>query len=414
MNYLDRLEALDQEITRAADAPATLQALYLKRAELKVELALPTAEVDALLAHAIRKNPNVTGLSVEALGLLFDQDILNSPAPFGELGIIGEAIRIYVRDELLSRAGSKNVGRWLFRSTLAFSQALKLMDDSTPRKFRAWAHAHLGASLATLYWLAFTVHADGSPVFASAEASFQAALELGPYPWAKRFLGLLYAVRGQSGDYQRTAALLDSVAKGKDGDQASLHRSEAILYANIAWNVSGTDTPTLAEAIDAAKSGAQEGTLAGQKDPDDPLGLHFRATNVFFLYGTDQALYGDRLKLAVDSAVSRSKNQFSQTCVSLASLALVQALQLSDSGSSTAAAIAEAVTRIHQLQSSGVIDLETNLLFQRDPVMQILRNNLYDNKPLPTSFQPAIDALKDYDAFRMQWFVLDETILQSI
>jgi hypothetical protein len=325
-------------------------------------------------------SPELLNRELTDLANQYKAALRSSEADYTEHALIGESMRVFVRDTLLSRTDSRDATIfWLSNSVQAFEAALGKIDEHTPRDHVAWIYAHAGAASATLFWLKQTIRAaDKGAHFAKSEEYFTKSLAANPRDWTYRFFGLLHAIRAAPGDFKRAETLLDAVKSADPLEQSSIQRSKALLLGYTALDVENAKIP-VEDRLAAARRSISEGFAAGQKDTLDHQAAYAVALSAYSLFklaesGRSTASELRRLKgqvaLARDEAWTRAHNVFSQVCAELASLSLMAA---EFDGLSPDEAVTRANRYVSYVGDDAALDLEATLVFDRDPLLKRLR-----------------------------------------
>jgi hypothetical protein len=417
MPELDEFDQLDRKVDSASDPERKRKALR-ERGRFKMGLGLSNSLWDMLRAHTLLEKPDASTPSratspaeqdsrLDDLGRQYGNQLNISKADYTEHALIGESIRLFVRDKLLSQPGSRQRSvQWLERSLKAFAAAIQGFGKTNgPAQHGAWIHAQAGAASATLFWIEQTTR-QGNPEtrFKSALDSFHASLAagdptkmapgdltadelrawIGTRAWTLRFLGLLHAVRAQAGDFEHARKCLEQAQQTSSNDQSSLDASIALLLGYTA----STEDESISdqERLEAARQSISKGFTAAYTDTEDHRGPYAVAMSAYQYYKLrkrapvqNQDAELRRLKgqvaLAREEAWTRAHNTFSQACAELASLTLMEVeFDLADKSKDKAQKAADVANKyLTYVFSDGQLDLETTLLFDRDPLLKALR-----------------------------------------
>jgi hypothetical protein len=280
---------------------------------------------------------------------------------------LGEALRIYARDDLLSRVFTSTnraqledlVDTFRFAIT-SFERALKYSQSSVHTRalahFRAWVLAHRAATFTMLYFVARTSNTGSNRydlldsqddasrclewLFEQADSGFTRALEECPdYPWCLHFRAFLLAARGKPSDrngpsdFFRSRRLLQNARAAQSVSDAAgetsevpaseidFQRGQAMLYS---YDVGLTHDPD--EGIEAAERSIESGLAGSTMNSDEFLSGYFAAAGQWFLANKsalsdeDKAGYKRSLQASLDAARVRARNALSQSLTVLAGL----------------------------------------------------------------------------------------------
>jgi hypothetical protein len=339
-----------------------------------------------------------------------DRDDSSAPAfplpPYTPDAELGEAFRIFARDELLSKQRSNSApdgaqdlidaARYSidsFERALRYSNATARGTDLT--RFRVWIIAHRASTFTMLYWLAGSANptlelnrfahlsvADQACLdwlFQQADDGFSRALEeLPSYDWGVKFRAVLLALRGgpagRNGpsDFFRARRLLQagfqpdaksnaSTEPQAHFQQASFWRSLSTLYAYDTVSSSAPD-----ESVEAAERSINAGIEAVRLDPDEYRGAYFAVASHWFLARKsqlsleDKAAYEANLQASLDAASVRARNALSQALAALAGLQDLQYL-VDETSPRDGVDYYALLDKFHA-------DWESRAIFARDPV----------------------------------------------
>jgi hypothetical protein len=398
MTELEKFDQLDKDVDNTVRNSDSRRAALKARGKYKMELGLSTAVRDLLRAHSILLNEDEivqqrsdAKNAAQDLRLLADnyaRGLERSNADYKEHALIGEAMRVLVRDTLLSRTNSADEAEfWLELSATAFDVAIAKMGEmgkkDVPLDHSAWILAHAGASSATLFWLRqATKRPNAGAAFEKASMNLQKSIDVLPKDWAHRFLGLLFAIRAGAGDLKKAEAQLDAVKADKGPEQSSLQSAKALLLGYTALDLNNAKI-SVEERVAAARRSISEGFAAGQTDTEDHKAAYAVTMSAYSLYllaltdskktDAERARLKGQVALTREEAWTRVHNVFSQTCAELASLTLMNA-ELG--GASAAEAEERAFNYLTCVSRDGSIGLEATLLFARDPFLKQLREKI--------------------------------------
>jgi hypothetical protein len=408
---LSKLEVLDRPralASRHKAGPLTYQARtdLSKRGRVHADLGLPgNALEDSLRAylgdeegelarmlsdvlHRFKQDPSALAPTPTAPGAASTTDVTTRALS----ARLGEALRVYIRDVLLSRppGGEPNVVDVVECSVHLFDRAETdllatrgnvSIDDAE----LSWIRAHRGAARAINYW---TYLANGSDE-ASAEATFAAAdrdfeysklQNAAPYVWSVRFHAYLFSVRAQPRDFTKACDLLEIALKVDPCTQSLIERSRAMLFSYQAAAIASS----LEDRTIAARAGIHAGAAATAVDPDDAVAAYFTAANWWSLATLEQdaskrETHQKAHRAAIETARTRSMNAISQALATLAGLQLMEILTPGPEPLAQTPRIEDAqVTKrvndvLQSLQLDFPPDLETQLIFRRDPVWSTVK-----------------------------------------
>jgi hypothetical protein len=340
----------------------------------------------------------------------------------GDLARLGEGLRVYARDEQLSRPLDAQLVVTLRSSVACFDKALDRTDDS---ERRAWLLAHRGAARSMIYWYLLTSSSDPAEhdtLFAACTKDFEEACALkDPYPWSHQFLAFLYALRGTQtpgkdgapavDDFDRAIELLKELPE--EARPGAIQRHIGMLSS---YNAVGTGIKrkSPADRIKAACESIDRGLEAVECDQDEFFGAYSAAVSYWARYETSKETEEDakrrvetatggastdeaaaaraalgeaeaetarlrRLtKGALDAARTRARNAISQALAAAVGLSFLRArLAWEDdkadnsNGGHLDAAVRES-TRLLQFFDLVQPDLETRSIFIRDPAWQAI------------------------------------------
>lgn len=305
---------------------------------------------------------------------------------------LGEALRVYIRDVLLSHppGGELNVVDAVECSVYLFDQAEadllatrgNVGNDDTEL---SWIRAHRGAARAINYWTYLVNDSDEArteATFAAADRDFECSkLQNGaPYVWSVRFHAYLYSVRAQLTDFAKACDLLESALQVDPNTQSLIERSRAMLFS---YQASAT-TSSLEDRTKAARAGIHAGAAATAVDPDDAIAAYFTAANWWSLAmlepdASKRETHQRAHRAAIETARTRSMNAISQVLATLAGLQLMEILTPGPESSAQMRPIEDArITKnvndvLQTLQRDFPPDLETQLIFRRDPVWSTVK-----------------------------------------
>lgn len=419
--YADRFEAIENKVKNATKEG--LPRAYAERGSLRSALGSDREGLkDLLRAHALhhgnaRVSRNQDELQQAGLVELLEAYLVweeqDAPGlhpipdwcPDPELG---EALRVFARDSLLSltpgnTAHSKLLVGVVVAAVRCFERSLanlekfnsKALTSGAQRKARGWIYAHRAACLTLLYWMRRSAGVDiddavAKELYDRAESGFSMALEeLPEYVWALKFKAFLLALRGgprgagQMSDFRRARNMLKRVGAldklpGGGLKQSSLQRSMAMLFS---YDVGDVHEKGLKELLpdgrDAAVKCIEAAMTAIMEDPEDFLAAYFGVLGTWYMAAEQGSeFHAAALPSALRSAQVRARNAFSQA---LAALAGLEELQDRLEGKSTS----DVFRNLLKKPDFG-LDWETRAIFMRDPLTKLLAKDV--RKPVRDLF----------------------------
>jgi hypothetical protein len=364
---LEKLEKLSDKVRQEPDK-ARRHRLRAQRGGLRSEAGYAIAGlVDCLMAYL-----EVTEGKPDELLNDFER------APKGgktvELeALTGEALRVYVRDVLLSRSRPlSEVRARLDLSLQCFIRAENALGSAPDRRLASWLRAHAGSVRALLFWID-----KDATVFDDADKDFKAAVELLPnYKWAVRFRAFLHTIRGDQGDFQLANTFLRSLESQNPAEVPSnIYRSEAMLQSFLAAGPVGDGG--LEQQTKAARAGIAASMAAASGDTEEFHAPYFGAACRFWLALNASSEEERNMHLAelvpqLDAAEVRTKNTVSQAIAMLVGLYRLRAMRAAAVGDEDPQKHWIKVTETAALWQRFPPDLETLLIMERDPVWRAL------------------------------------------
>ncbi|HET6339757.1 MAG TPA: hypothetical protein VFG30_41385 [Polyangiales bacterium] len=313
-------------------------------------------------------------------------------ATFALSARLGESLRVYIRDVVLSRPpqDEPNMVDAIECSVYLFTQAetelLRAREGDVPDDDTqlAWIRAHRGAARALHYWMLLTNgSSDAGSRFEKAKQDFARTQQQNgaPYVWSTRFLAYLYSLRAEPGDFEQARQLLERVMQFDSSLQSSINRSLAMLFSYEAA-ATGLDATV---RRDAARAGVNAGATATREDAEDYVAAYFTAANWWLLAMCEpdqqkREIHQKGHRAAIESARARSMNAISQALVTLAGLQLMESLTPAACETSAQTppiqedkATQDVIQLLDSLQLVFPLDLETRLIFRRDPVWSTIK-----------------------------------------
>jgi hypothetical protein len=443
ISKLTRLEHLDaklKEHTRQPRAPGAardIRSVLSRRSALRADFGLPSAALeDSLRAYLGDEDASKTlddllhdlrtraparsdrvGLRMSACSGVPATGLVETEVPHHALAArLGEALRIYTRDVLLSKdvQSAGIVAGMIGLSIDCFDEALEECKGAAPKDAQLWMLAHRGAARALQYWVTITSEGTvqdavkdpkATKIFDKADADFNASSnhsDVRPYEWSVRFRAYLYALRGEKGDFQHAQDLLKTLKPSDSIMQSALSRSDAMLNSYVA----ASDTSE-GEREEAARKGLEAGAEAVTLDPEDYMAAYFTAVNWWWLalakrHKADDVAHEPELYkpdqnhvAAIESARVRAHNSISQALAALIGLELMDAFPPHSCGKLDDVQFSpQALVKLAKLREAFELfppDLETRSIFMRDPVWRTIQRSM------PAAYSQ-LKNLLDYDA----------------
>lgn len=301
---------------------------------------------------------------------------------------LGEALRVYARDILLSQPMPRDHDQMLIiadhlkRTIDASIACFDFAEAYTTAENLPWIGAHCAAALTMKYWteLASGVDAEDDVLVGiakHAEDKFKAAVTgyEANNPWCKRFYAFLLALRGRNGDFRQASQFLEECLGALPYHDSTIDRHQAMLFNYDTQNDNGEI------ARRAALSSLDKSLQAVRADSEDYIASSFGTSSLFALSyvcepsndkeAGDQRTLRKALPAALEAARVRSINTISQARATLFELALITAIT-AKSDKEFDAALKDAAKALAELEL--IADLETRCMFMRSMVWQFIRN----------------------------------------
>ena len=201
---------------------------------------------------------------------------------------LGEALRVYARDILLSKPMPKDreemqsIAKYLKHTIDASIDCFACAEAYTTAQNLPWIGAHRAAALTMKYWteLASGPASDKIDEIAKdAEERFKVAVAgYDPKnPWCKRFYAFLLALRGKNGDFRQASQLLEECLGVLQYHDSTIDRHQAMLF--------NYDTQNPSEEVSrrAALASLDKSLQAVRADSEDYIASSFGTSSLFAL-----------------------------------------------------------------------------------------------------------------------------------
>lgn len=396
---LDEFERLERNVRQRGRDSNERRAALAELGHRRTRFGYATAGLrDMLLAcgaTGVDENMHEGKAFRVALGKALEtEQVVRSNDP-AVLAGMGEALRVYARDVQLSRAMDDLLQPTIVASARCFEKAIGLLREPfasetvSQRRQRnrqlAWLYAHRAAARMMTYWLDLVSRPDAGgddALFDECRDEFDQAIELmvpEQYTWAVQFKAFLYALRGQSGDFETAQDQLGCL--GDQVDEPTIQRSIAMLNSYTAADPTNPDDKRLS----AARAGQVAAMRAQRADQDEFLGPYSGAACRWVAYDIQRATKSEEeqaamragVLTAIETADIRARNAISQALVALLGLTALKAKLAADANDEPgfAAAMGKVDWLAHFIEASEFRDIESRAMVLRDPVWKALQND---------------------------------------